>query len=66
MLTIAVEYQESLENSDGRSADDESVGVCDRVCVHFVLEEKQWRVWAARAFDCRRKRLDAQQVLRRS
>ena len=36
--------QESLENSDGRSTNVKRVGVCNSVCVHFVLEEKQWRV----------------------
>ena len=36
--------QESLENGDGRSTNVKRVGVCNGVCVHFVLEEKQWRV----------------------
>jgi hypothetical protein len=36
--------QESLENSDGRSTNVKRVGVCNSVCVHFVLEEKQRRV----------------------
>jgi hypothetical protein len=36
--------QESLENSDGRPTNVKRVGVCNSVCVHFVLEEKQCRV----------------------
>jgi hypothetical protein len=36
--------QESLENSDGRPTNVKRVGVCNSVCVHFVLEEKQRRV----------------------
>ncbi len=46
--------QESLENSDGRTTNVKRVGICNGVCVHFVLEGKRWCVYAARAFPCRR------------
>ena len=35
--------QESLENSDGRPTNVKRVEVCNGVCVHIVLEGKQFQ-----------------------